>query len=188
MQSGTAIIIHPSLIVQQGLKNILLSRNLGIGSTLNSVPETAVLNNWKNSLLLVDILFTESVKKYRKLLKKNGNTIVGLNTGYNESSPGSAFDEVIDINDSPEVIFQKIGGYLSELQSSRTGNQLSVREIEILTLIAQGYSNKLIADQLFISIHTVITHRKNITAKLGIKSISGLTLYAALNNMVESHS
>ncbi|MCT4599511.1 MAG: helix-turn-helix transcriptional regulator [Marinifilaceae bacterium] len=76
----------------------------------------------------------------------------------------------------------------------RNNNQLEVhdeskdiltgREIEVLKLIAKGFSNKDIADSLFLSVHTVISHRKNIIAKLGIKSISGLTVYAILNNYV----
>ena len=48
-----------------------------------------------------------------------------------------------------------------------------------------GFANKEIADKLFISIHTVISHRKNITEKLGIKSISGLTVYAIMNNLLD---
>jgi len=47
-----------------------------------------------------------------------------------------------------------------------------------------GKTNKEIAENLFISIHTVITHRKNITSKLGIKSISGLTVFAIINGFV----
>ena len=47
-----------------------------------------------------------------------------------------------------------------------------------------GLTNREIADQYFISIHTVISHRKNITRKTGIKPIAGLTVYALLNNMI----
>ncbi len=61
---------------------------------------------------------------------------------------------------------------------------LTEREIEVLKSVACGYSSKEIADLLFISINTVITHRKNITEKLGIKTISGLTVYAIMNNIV----
>ncbi len=64
-------------------------------------------------------------------------------------------------------------------------NELTQREKEILKQVAMGYSNKEIADSLFISIHTVITHRKNITGKLGIKSISGLTVYAIINRLID---
>lgn len=65
-------------------------------------------------------------------------------------------------------------------------NALTERETDVLRLVAYGYSNKDIADKLFISIHTVISHRKNITEKLSIKSISGLTVYAMLNNLIDS--
>jgi DNA-binding CsgD family transcriptional regulator len=61
---------------------------------------------------------------------------------------------------------------------------LSDREVDVLKLVAQGNSNKEIADKLCISINTVITHRKNITEKLGIKTIAGLTVYAMMNNLI----
>ena len=55
----------------------------------------------------------------------------------------------------------------------------------MLIAVAKGKMNKEIADQLHISIHTVISHRKNISRKTGIKSVSGLTVYALLNNMID---
>jgi DNA-binding CsgD family transcriptional regulator len=66
-----------------------------------------------------------------------------------------------------------------------TKELLSAREIEVLVLITQGLINKEIAERLNISLTTVITHRKNITEKLGIKSVSGLTIYAVMNGYVE---
>ena len=64
-------------------------------------------------------------------------------------------------------------------------HELSAREIEVLVLITKGFINKEIADKLNISLTTVITHRKNITERLGIKSVSGLTIYAVMNGYVE---
>ncbi len=64
--------------------------------------------------------------------------------------------------------------------------ELSAREIEVLRLITQGLINKEIADRLNISLTTVISHRKNITEKLGIKSVSGLTVYAVMNGYIEA--
>ena len=63
--------------------------------------------------------------------------------------------------------------------------ELSAREKEILVSVAQGLLNKEIADRHNISINTVITHRKNITRKTGIKTVAGLTAYAILNNLVD---
>ena len=64
-------------------------------------------------------------------------------------------------------------------------NELSEREKEILISLAKGKINKEIADLHHISVHTVITHRKNIIRKTGIKSVSGLTVYAILNNLID---
>ena len=60
-------------------------------------------------------------------------------------------------------------------------SDLTQREIDVLKLVASGKINKEIADELQISINTVLTHRKNITAKLGIRSVSGLSVYAMMN-------
>ena len=62
---------------------------------------------------------------------------------------------------------------------------LSDREIEVMSLIVQGYINKEIADKLNIGLATVITHRKNIMDKLGIKSVSALTIYAVMHGYVD---
>ncbi len=62
---------------------------------------------------------------------------------------------------------------------------LTDRETEILKLIAQEYSNPEIADQLFISIRTVDTHRRNLLEKLGVKNTAGLVKYAMNNGILE---
>ena len=71
---------------------------------------------------------------------------------------------------------------------TKDDNTLSSREKEILVCVAKGMINKEIADALNISIHTVITHRKNIAHKTGIKTVAGLTVYALLNNLIDIHS
>lgn len=55
---------------------------------------------------------------------------------------------------------------------------LSEREREIITLIADGHTNAVISEKLFLSKHTVNTHRKNIMAKLGVKNTAGIVMYA----------
>lgn len=65
-------------------------------------------------------------------------------------------------------------------------HDLSAREIEVLVLVTKGLINKEIADKLNISLTTVISHRKNIVEKLGIKSVSGLTIYAVMHGYVEA--
>ena len=63
--------------------------------------------------------------------------------------------------------------------------QLSDREKEILVCLVQGMSNKEIANHLYISLNTVITHRRNIARKLQIHSVAGLTIYAIVNKLVD---
>lgn len=62
---------------------------------------------------------------------------------------------------------------------------LSDREIEVMSLIVQGFINKEIAEKLNIGLATVITHRKNIMDKLGMKSVSALTIYAVMHGYVD---
>lgn len=61
---------------------------------------------------------------------------------------------------------------------------LSVRELEVITLIAEGLTNKEIADQLCLSSHTVMTHRKNIMSKLGLTNTAGIVLYAVKQHLI----
>jgi DNA-binding NarL/FixJ family response regulator len=77
------------------------------------------------------------------------------------------------------------GKNLPDLPKALKGKILSDREIEVLSLVAQGKINKEIADQLNISLTTVISHRKNIQEKLGIKSVSALTIYAVMHGYVD---
>lgn len=83
---------------------------------------------------------------------------------------------------SSELSPTLLHGFLS---NERRGSDLSVREREILKLLAEGYSNKEISDMLIISIKTVETHRANIMRKNNFKNITELVLYAARNHLIE---
>lgn len=78
------------------------------------------------------------------------------------------------------------GHAAAHLHATAGDHDLSAREIEVLVLITKGLINKEIADKLNISLTTVITHRKNIVEKLGIKSVSGLTIYAVMHGYVDA--
>jgi regulator of cell morphogenesis and NO signaling len=73
-------------------------------------------------------------------------------------------------------------------QSPDNSEALSDREKEVIVSLVQGMTNKEIADHLFISVNTVITHRRNIARKLQIHSPAGLTIYAIVNNLVDISS
>lgn len=87
----------------------------------------------------------------------------------------STYQEVLNILD--------ILSNVSERNPEISG-ELSIRETDVLRELASGKTNKEIADKLSISVNTVITHRKNISTKLGIKSVSGLSLYALMNGLI----
>ena len=89
---------------------------------------------------------------------------------------------VKDVADGERVYSDDIAHILSAAETSTKG--LTPRQLSILAEIVNGKTNKEIADVLSISVHTVITHRKNIAAKLDIHSTAGLTIYAIINNLV----
>lgn len=94
----------------------------------------------------------------------------------------------LNLGDSEETILAKLNTLITALKEKSQGNhrhELTSRELEVLKKVALGYTNKEIADQLFISAHTVISHRKNISEKTGIKTISGLTMLALLKKLID---
>lgn len=99
------------------------------------------------------------------------------------------FDTIINIFDPKPQIVRKLHAAIEQNQTNpyADSHDLSERERDVLILVAKGLSNKEIADRLNISIHTVMSHRKNITHKTGIKSVAGLTVYALLNNLVDQN-
>ncbi len=97
-----------------------------------------------------------------------------------------SYDAVLRINDSESKIEDVLSACLNkDASKSSDQEELSDREKEILISIVKGMSNKEIAEHHNISIHTVITHRRNIGRKLEIHSVSGLTIYAILNKLVD---
>ncbi len=98
------------------------------------------------------------------------------------------YDDHLSICDDTEIISTKINQLLCTDEEEEKENEqetLSQREKEIITCVVKGMTNKAIADQLYLSIHTVITHRRNIARKLQIHSPAGLTIYAIVNKLVE---
>lgn len=94
---------------------------------------------------------------------------------------------LISIYDNEDVwidAFSKLEQAGSPFGGSTASSPLSQREKDVLRLIAEGLTAKEIADRLGISANTVVTHRKNITGKLGIRSASGLSLYALMNGLI----
>ena len=98
------------------------------------------------------------------------------------------YHEKIASYDSVKEIADKLNGLMQTEEEQTQENDtepLSQREKEIITYVVKGLTNKEIADKLCLSVHTVITHRRNIARKLQIHSPAGLTIYAIVNKLVE---
>lgn len=102
---------------------------------------------------------------------------------YPLSNHGDPTFTTIAETDSQANIARIIAQKLHRKEDEMRSRCLSARETDVLRLLAKGMTAKEIASELCISVNTVLTHRKNISAKLGIKSISGLSLYAMMNGI-----
>ena len=98
------------------------------------------------------------------------------------------YDDQINILDSPDEIRLKLERLHTKPEEETDSDEqqtLSTREKEIVVCVVKGMTNREIAEQLFLSTHTVITHRRNIARKLQVHSASALTVYAIVNKLVE---
>lgn len=114
--------------------------------------------------------------------------IVALLTYITDANLLKDYDQSITLFDDIATISRKLVElmHISQEESDASEQEaLSQREKEIICLVVKGMTNKEIADQLFLSIHTVMTHRRNIARKLQIHSPSGLTIYAIVNRLVD---
>ncbi|MFW6257580.1 MAG: response regulator transcription factor [Prolixibacteraceae bacterium] len=186
------IIIHASEIIRKGLAAIF--RNFFVTEILQleNIHDLYSYREMKNNSLII-ILENDVLKDddFFKILKKNNqvNFIYFNSLDLNTHQLPNFCKEFITLNSTAFEIQEIISNcWKTNDRAPRQleNDELSAREKEVLRLVALGHSNKIIADKLFISIHTVISHRKNISEKIGIKSISGLTVYAILNNLIDT--
>ncbi len=185
------IIIEPSYIVYEGLVNIINKAggkyNFYLVGSLSDIQQQNLLRR-ADVIIVNPMLIQNQIKAFNTLKNELNNSIwIGLVYSLFEEKLLSLFDLIIYINDTPNVIINKIKKLSNRNQNPSNEpiqEILSDREIEVLKLLVAGNSNKEIADKLNISTNTVITHRKNITQKTSIKSVSGLTIYAVINNII----
>ncbi|MDR3235177.1 MAG: LuxR C-terminal-related transcriptional regulator [Prevotellaceae bacterium] len=181
-------LVEPSIIVRSGILVILKQLN-----TLHiEVFEADDVMQLKNSIgwQSPDVLMIDTASVGRLALqqiKKEANgslKYVALQNSLTDQNALTDYDEVISLYDSIEQIKAKLTNMLQEPESDKRHESLSVREKEVMVCVIKGMTNKQIADTLCISAHTVITHRRNISAKLQIHSTAGLTIYAIVNKLV----
>lgn len=176
MEKFSAIVLHESTLVSLGLSKILSEMFNIKAACYKVIPKNEILDD-------CDIIFISThmfALAHETLLSKKHKCVL-IFSGTHD------FDAENTINQfwSEERIVNVISNMLGQLSERKNSQgELSKREIDVLKLIVKGFLNKEIADALNISINTVLTHRKNITAKLGIKSVSGLSVYAMMNGYI----
>jgi DNA-binding NarL/FixJ family response regulator len=186
-------IIEPSPVIRLGMKKILEENArftiTGIYCDLQSFRETK--ENKYFDIILINPAIINFHRQFaiRSLFPDYPNTIiVAILYGYVDNETLAGFDGILSIYDDSEKMVKKLQQMTQTLISHNSDKAenvgLSDREKEILISVAKGLTNKEISDKHFISIHTVVSHRKNISRKTGIKTIAGLTLYATFNNLI----
>jgi len=185
------IVVEPSTIIREGLELTLAQSCLNpYVSKADNLEAIKHLHQKRSSDLVIvsPSLIQNNIKSFNALKSQLENTQwIGLVYAYYDQSLLSMFDGIITISDSPQMIVASIHRLLNTNNHKDSGqfqDVISDREIDVLKLLASGLANKEIADKLNISINTVITHRKNITQKTGIKTISGLTIYAVVQKLI----
>ncbi|MBT3208627.1 MAG: helix-turn-helix transcriptional regulator [Bacteroidetes bacterium] len=182
------IIIEPSEIIFTGLSKLIDSRKFNISQVSSFDDFILKTNKLQTDLIIINPIFIlNSVKTFKKVqIEFQHIKWFALIYNYFDESLLNKFDEKIYINDDTFSLNSKINNQIkiNKANTAKAIDTISDRETEILKLIVEGNSNKEIADKLFLSTHTVMTHRKNITHKTGIKSVSGLTIYAVVNKII----
>ncbi|HEY4787902.1 MAG TPA: response regulator transcription factor [Bacteroidales bacterium] len=189
-RSMNIIIAETSSIVYEGLTGIIYKSGLKsmVSRVLSFDEIQQTCAKRKCDVIILNPSFIQTNLKPFHTLKNQFENVkwIGLVYAYFDQNLLSMFDALINISDSPEAITASVQKAVSNtsLKHDHVEDVLSDREIDILRLLTTGLSNKEIADKLNISINTVITHRKNISQKTGIKSVSGLTIYAVVKKLI----
>ncbi|MDR1155787.1 MAG: response regulator transcription factor [Bacteroidales bacterium] len=180
-------VIDRSRIIREGIAAILREGNIcqRIGS-LESLDEWRfAFKDTDPDLIIVspELWRKNDIRKLKIRESAHKPIVVGIIYRYCDRETLGLFDETIYITDPDEAIINKLRHLQKYNHDTAKTQSLTAREKDVLRLLLQGYSNKEVADRLVISPHTAIAHRKNIIEKTGIRSLSGLAVYALLNNI-----
>lgn len=187
-------IAEPSVIIRSGL-SAALKRVQGIHIQTFEIASYDLLANYiklhKPDILILNPSFW-GMANLPKIKEESGHESLkcfALLTGMVDDAILKNYDEKISLYDTVEILKEKLDKLFETTdeadETADETNTLSIREKEILTCVVKGQTNKEIAQTLFLSTHTVITHRRNIARKLEIHSTAGLTIYAIVNKLVE---
>lgn len=188
---GRVAVITSSEIIRRGITSIIKSFfNIEV-IQLTSVSGLEDLGTHNESWLLVfsHTCTGESSGEGHSFGKNDKIRIITITDEQRMDPDSNVPKGSLHLNTDPFEIRKVVSDFLkiapARSVKNTEGNALTQREKEVLILVASGLSNKEVASRLFISIHTVISHRKNLIEKLGIRSASGLTAYAIINKLID---
>jgi DNA-binding NarL/FixJ family response regulator len=192
MKSINIVIAESSDLLYGGIMAILYQSEHEYNVTrllsFEEIEET--LTNKSIEVLIINpILMFENSKGVKRLKRNYPQLLIGcLNMNILDTNTLMVYDFILNIYDSSSQILSVINNQLNLKQLDNGDRQeseiLSDRETEVLLQLIKGHTNKEIADILYISVHTVISHRRNIMIKTGIRSQAGLALYAVSKSLI----
>ena len=194
VRQNKIVIVEASPLVSAGLEKLLEETEYEVSAVFTDLRKAMErLSVLKPHVLIMDPLqleFSRRLALRSQFQEYPQMVLVALHTHYVAQSVLGQFQAVIDLEDTAVRIASKLKNAMEshrEENGAEAENELSQRELEVLKAISKGYTSKQVAEELHLSVHTVITHRKNITHKTGIKTVSGLTLYALLNHLIDEN-
>lgn len=189
----TVVLVESSYLLQAGIEQLVQEMPQMILIETFDGSEKKLLEKIQNKkpdvIIINPVILGDHFVSVINQLSKNGSCLVGLVDHNTPANLRSHFRYCLNIKDDKyellEIMKNISGNRVTEDDKEILIAELSEREITVLKQVIYGLTNQEIADKLFLSIHTVTTHRKNITRKLGIKTVSGLTVYAIMNKIVD---
>jgi DNA-binding NarL/FixJ family response regulator len=188
----TIAIAEPSVIIRSGLA-VALKRIPGFRIQTVEISTMDTLHNYlrlhKPEILIINPVFWGFIDIARLKEDTSNQELKSMALVYTaiDVSLLRNYDDTISIYESLEVLKEKLDRLIEapSADSSDESNTLTLREKEIIVCVVKGLTNREIAQELFLSTHTVISHRRNIARKLEIHSTAGLTIFAIVNKLVE---
>ncbi len=181
------LVAEPSLIIRRGILSVLLDIE-SFGVDVTDIGDISALKadiaTHRPDIVVVNPMMLGATSLSDLAGKAKELKFVALQNYMLTGEQTKGYDAIISLIDSRAQIESAMEKLVSS-NALRKDDELSAREKEVVTAIALGKSNKEIADALCISSHTVMTHRKNIAAKLKIHNSAGLTIYAIVNKLID---
>lgn len=187
MKRYRVAIVEPSAIVAEGVGVLLrTSGDIEVVASYATPAELQRLRAADVDVVVASLSFSRDIEQ----LRMDGTTpVVGIQSALADVDTLRRFSAVVNLYSTEEEIRQSVRDVVdapAAEHSHTESHELSERERDVLVLVARGLTNKEIASELSISPHTVMSHRKNIAHKTGIRSVAGLTVYAVLNKLIDS--